>query len=72
MLWLVQEGDNYVDGGYHYMSPISFVKCYRSIYVDHTLMIDAKLRKFNFPFLKWSFTCESVNNIVFKDQFAYK
>jgi hypothetical protein len=51
MVWLVQERDNYVDGWHHCMIPLSFVKWYCSIYVDITLM-DEKLRKFNFSFLK--------------------
>jgi hypothetical protein len=33
------------------MSLVSFVKCYRCIYVDHMLMLDAKLLKNKFHFL---------------------
>jgi hypothetical protein len=34
--------------------------------------MDAKLRKFIFFILKYTFTCESVNKLVICKQFAYK
>ena len=43
MLWLVREGDSYVEEGHHYVNHMSFVVFYNFIYVDHMLMVNEKL-----------------------------